>query len=126
MIKTYKTEIIIPCDKGEIRLSFSPAQPRGYTALSESLLTFEAMRKKAEEISKGDKALAGAFIIDGEMKSLTEMKEALHTALLPSEWEKIAPFIDYVDITGMIEIVTAIVSSYSDYYTHRLKDGLED
>lgn len=125
MIKTYKTEIIIPCDKGEIRLSFSPAQPRGYTALSESLINFETMRRKAEEISKGDKALAGAFIIDGEMKSLEEMKEALHTALLPSEWGKIAHLIDYVDIIGMTEIVTAILKAYSDYYTQRLKDGLE-
>ena len=126
MIEIHRKEIAIETDEGEIHLLFSPAQPRGYTALMKAIAQFERMRNEAEELSKGDKALAGAFIIDGEMRSLTEMKKAIRTALLPSEWDKITPIIDYIDISGMLEIAAAILNSYTDHYNHRLKDGLEE
>lgn len=126
MVEIHRKEIAIGTDEGDIRLSFSPAQPRGYTALAKAIAGFERMRRDAAELSKGDKALAGAFVINGEMESLSAMKEALREALLPSEWKKIADIADYIDINGMLEITAAILNAYTDYYNHRLKDGLEE
>lgn len=125
MIEIHRKDIVISTDEGDIRILFSPTQPRGYRALMKAVTDFGAMREEAIQLSKGDKALAGAFIIDGEMKTLTDIKEALRETLLPAEWEKIAGIVDYIDIRGMLEIATAILNSYTAYYNSRLTDGME-
>lgn len=125
MVEIHRKEIVINTDEGDIRLSFSPTQPRGYRELIKAVTGFDEMRKEAVQLSKGNKALAGAFVIDGEMKTLEEIKEALKTALLPAEWEKIAGIVDYIDIRGMLEIATAILNAYTSYYNSRLTDGME-
>lgn len=125
MVEIHRKEIVIATDEGEIRILFSPVQPRGYTELMKAVSLFERMREDAVQASKGDKAIAGALVIEGDMKVLLALKDALQIALLPSEWEKIAGIIDYIDIRGMLEIATAILNSYIGYYNHRLTDGLE-
>lgn len=125
MVEIHRKEIVIATDEGEIRLLFSPVQPRGYTELMKAVSLFERVREDAVQASKGDKAIAGALVIEGDMKVLIALKDALRIALLPSEWEKIAGIIDYIDIRGMLEIATAILNSYIGYYNHRLNDGLE-
>ena len=59
------------------------------------------------------------------MKSLQELKEAIRIALLPKEWEKLEPIIDYIDIEAMLEIATSILNAYTMYYNRRLTDGME-
>lgn len=125
MIRISHMDIRLQTDDGEILLHFSPAQPRGYKELTKAISSFEDMRKRAVELAKGDKALAGAFIIDGEMKSLQELKEAIRIALLPKEWEKLEPIMDYIDIEAMLEIATSILNAYTMYYNRRLTDGME-
>lgn len=126
MIEIHRKEIVLDTDEGEIRLLFCPQQPRGYTELMKAIGAFEKMRERALELSKGDQRLAAAFAIDGEMRSLEQMKEALRTALAPAEWEKISPIVDFVDIRGMLSIVTAILNEYVRYYEDRLKKGMEE
>lgn len=125
MVRIWKKEIVLDTDEGEVRLSFSPAQPRGYTELTRAIASFSSMRDEAMGLSKGSPEAAGAFIIEGEMRSLIALKEAIRAALLPEEWGKVEGFIDFIDIRGMLEIASAILNAYMDYYGHRLSDGLE-
>lgn len=126
MINIYRKEIILNTSDGDIHIFFSGAQPRGYTALMDAVRSFEKMREEAIGLSKGDKSLAGAFVIDGEMRCLEEMKSAIQAALLPSEWEKISGIVDYIDISGMLEITSGILNAYIEFYNNRLKEGLEE
>ena len=125
MVGIHRKDIIISTNEGDIRIRFSPAQPRAYTELMKAVSAVEKMRDEALQLAKSDKALAGAFIIDGEMGSLIAIKDAIRAALLPGEWEKLEGFIDYIDIGGMLEIASAILNAYTDHYRHRLTDGLE-
>lgn len=125
MVEIHRKKIIIQTDEGELCISFSPAQPRGYTELMRAVSGFDAMRTEAVQLSKGNRALAGAFVIDGELKALEAMKEAIRIALTPDEWAKLSAIIDYIDIKGMLEIATALLNSYVLYYNSRL-EGLEE
>ena len=126
MIEIWRKDIVLQTDEGDIRLSFSPAQPRGYQKLSSALASLERLRKEASQLARGDRELAGAFIVDGEYRCLTELRDAIREALTPGEWAKIEPVADYIDIRGMAEIASSILVSYGEYYRHRLSDGLEE
>lgn len=121
-VETYKTTLVIRTDTEEIEVNINSSIARGWNEL-QSVITKEL--QDATELQAvaqvNPKAGAGLFITR-EVENAKAYIEALRVALNPSEFGKIEPILEYMDIRGLRAIASEILNRYTAYYNERIEE----
>lgn len=124
-IETYKTAIVLKINDSEIELNINTSLARGWKDLQAVIAKEMEDGEQAKKVLQADKKAGAGYFITKEVENAQLYIEAIQTALNPSEFEKIADFIEYLDIRALRQIAIEIINRYTAYYDKRVKEFAE-
>lgn len=121
-IETYKTVIELKINDKEIDLNINTSLARGWRELQDVISKEMSDADEVKAVLQVDKKAGAGMFITKEAENAKLYIEAIQTALKPSEYEKIADVIEYIDIQGLRQIAVEIINRYSAYYEQRIEE----
>lgn len=121
-IETYKTVIELKINDKEIDLNINTSLARGWRELQDVISKEMSDADEIKAVLQVDKKAGAGMFITREAENAKLYIEAIQTALKPSEYEKIADIIEYIDIQGLRQIAVEIINRYSAYYEQRIEE----
>lgn len=121
-IETYKTVIELKINDKEIDLNINTSLARGWRELQDVISKEMSDADEIKAVLQVDKKAGAGMFITREAENAKLYIEAIQTALKPSEYEKIADIVEYIDIQGLRQIAVEIINRYSAYYEQRIEE----